>query len=387
MPIADSCTGVTQLPEIGETWTVLSTDESYELVEFSHFNVFASLESDEEHGVCRPPPPVPGHPAQLLSSSNQEYSVDQEIADFFDKTSATRSACEVRAKELVGGNVIPVAVQGVTVCSYWVHAGHNDDFVVQFRPKSLQLRTETTCLAQDIYGSLAPRPLCIYVVSRVRGISHLDFVSAHNSPQNWPENFTWRKNLIADVARFLALAWKTPQDIDQASLDGLCHRYEKELRLLLTSLPDRFHPIIQKSLDPMLVISSLPVVLLHKDFGTCNIMVDSGSCHLVGVIDWAEAEIGPFGLNMHSLQPLMSQFHLKNGWVRYDDYDILGETFWHNFSEEVGGLGEEEIRTIKSARVVGLLLSSGFTSRLANMPKPVPIRDDESGAYGMRDLD
>lgn len=129
------------------------------------------------------------------------------------------------------------------------------------------------------------------------------------------------------------------------------------------------------------------MVLLHKDFGTCNIMVDSASCHLVGVIDWAEAEVGPFGLNMHSLQLLMSMFHLKNGYVRYDDYDILEETFWETFDEGIGGLGKEETEAIKSARVIGLLLSRGFTSRLANMPKPEPIRDDESGAYNMLHLD
>jgi hypothetical protein len=49
--------------------------------------------------------------------------------------------------------------------------------------------------------------------------------------------------------------------------------------------------------------------------------------------------------------------------------------------------GNDTIRTIKAARIVGHLLSRGFTSRLANMPEPVPIRDDESGAYNTRALD
>lgn len=129
------------------------------------------------------------------------------------------------------------------------------------------------------------------------------------------------------------------------------------------------------------------MVLLHKDFGVCNIMVNENSCNLVGVIDWAEAEVAPFGLNLHSHQRLISKIHLKNGWVRYDDYFLLEKVFWDTFSEEVGGLSNEIIGVIKSARVMGLLLSRGFTSRLANMPKPVPIRDDESGAYNMRDLD
>ncbi|KAI0004021.1 hypothetical protein F4779DRAFT_600598 [Xylariaceae sp. FL0662B] len=334
--------------------------------------------------------------------SNQEYSVDQEIRDFFEKTSATRSACDAAAKELVGGDVVPVAVQGV--CSYTVYAGPNLDSVVQFRLRSLRLNLETVTLAGKVHGDLAPKvsfkgqigddvdggvrePLDIYVMTRVRGVSHLDFVLGHNLPENSPEYFAWRKILVTDVARFFALAWKNPQDVSQAYLDGLRGKYEKELRLLLTALPERFRPIIQRSLNLIPAIFSLPTVLLHKDFGTCNILVDNTSCHLVGVVDWAEAEIGPFGLNLHSIQPLMSKFHLKNGWTRYDDYDALQETFWGVFREEVGGLSDEVIRVIKAARVVGLLMSSGFTCRLANMPKPVPIRDDESGAYNMLDLD
>ncbi|KAJ5152115.1 hypothetical protein N7492_010410 [Penicillium capsulatum] len=128
------------------------------------------------------------------------------------------------------------------------------------------------------------------------------------------------------------------------------------------------------------------MVLLHKDFGMCNIMIND-TCILVGVIDWAEAEIAPFGLNLYSHQHLTCKVHFKNGWTRYDDYTVLEEIFWSTLSEEAGVLDDETIRVVKAARITGLLLSRGLTSRLANMPEPVPIRDDESGAYNMRDLD
>ena len=45
------------------------------------------------------------------------------------------------------------------------------------------------------------------------------------------------------------------------------------------------------------------------------------------------------------------------------------------------------METIKSARIMGLLLSCGFTSRLANKPQVTPIRDDETGRYNMLSLD
>jgi len=56
------------------------------------------------------------------------------------------------------------------------------------------------------------------------------------------------------------------------------------------------------------------MVLLHRDFSACNIMVDRISCHLTGIIDWAEAEICPFGQNLDSLQAITGTLHLKK-WV------------------------------------------------------------------------
>jgi Ser/Thr protein kinase RdoA (MazF antagonist) len=167
----------------------------------------------------------------------------------------------------------------------------------------------------------------------------------------------------------------------------MAETFEKELQILLVALPDRFHPIIRATLAALPSIYSLPTVLLHKDFGDCNIMVEDETCHLVGVIDWAEAEIGPFGTNLHSLQALMSKLHLKNGWIRYEDYDDLVGTFWKALSNEVGGLDEDTTKAIRAARVLGLLRSWAFTSRLANEPAPVPIKDDESGRYRMMIID
>ena len=68
-------------------------------------------------------------------------------------------------------------------------------------------------------------------------------------------------------------------------------------------------------------------------------------------------------LNLH--QRLISKVHLTTGWVRYDDYVTLEDLFWSKFKKEAGGLSDEEIKTIEAARIVGLLLSRGFTSRLS----------------------
>jgi hypothetical protein len=163
-------------------------------------------------------------------------------------------------------------------------------------------------------------------------------------------------------------------------------RYESDLRQLLAVLPSRFRPVIQQSIDSLPTIFSLPMVLVHKDFGVNNVMVDADDNHLVGVIDWAEAEIGPFGTNLHSLQQFMSKYRLRVGWIRHANYETLDRIFWDVLSTSAD-LDPGTIQTIKAARIIGLLRSHGFTSRLANKPAPEPIRDDESGAYEMLGLD
>ncbi|KAI0197548.1 hypothetical protein F4808DRAFT_293324 [Astrocystis sublimbata] len=161
-----------------------------------------------------------------MASDNEEYSVDSEILQFFAKASATRSECDALAKQLTGGSwdVVPVAVQGV--CSYTVYAGQNQEFVAQFRLKSLSLKLETGMLARKIHGSLAPEvsfhgeigkeadgkePLLVYTMTRIQGISHLDFILSHNILENSPQWFTWRESLLTDMAKFFALSWKQPQ--------------------------------------------------------------------------------------------------------------------------------------------------------------------------------
>ncbi|KND86780.1 hypothetical protein TOPH_08588 [Tolypocladium ophioglossoides CBS 100239] len=333
-----------------------------------------------------------------------QYDMEDEISNFFTKTSASRLDCDARAEELVGGKATPVVVQGN--CSYSVYAGPCLEYVVQFRLKSLRLDMKIASLARQLYGSLAPtvsfegqvgdeskdkakdkEPLYAYVMGRMKGVTYLDFILAHDSPDNSPETFARRQRLMIDMARFFALTWKAPQPVDQTYYAKVRETFERDLRMLLEALPVRLHHIIRKCIDSMDAILSLPMVLLHKDFSACNIIVDEATCHLVGVIDWAEAEICPFGLNLSSLQDITGKLHLRNGWTRYDDYDKLQDVFWTTFEDEVGGLADDCIEAIRLARITGLLLERGFTSRLANEPEPVTIRDDECARYNMLSLD
>ncbi|CAG8930991.1 unnamed protein product [Penicillium salamii] len=325
------------------------------------------------------------------------YSAEDRTAEFFAQTTTTQAKCNTRARELVGGDVIPVSIQGS--CSYTVYAGTKQEFVVQFRLRPVLLEMKTVALARQIYGSLVPWTTChgqmgdivdgkecviIYVMDRVQGVSQLEFQLSRDET-NSLEFFAWRQNLVSDLAKFFARGWDSPVHVDDEVRKALQERYETDLKLLYHALPDRFRPIVQRSLDSLPAIMSLPPVLLHQDLGVFNVMVDEES-HLVGIIDWAEAEVGPFGINLHFLQQTLSELHRKHGWTRLDDYDALHQTFWTGLKEGTG-LGESEISKIEMAMTVGLLLSHGFTCRLAGIPPPVPIQDDEKGAYNLLTLD
>lgn len=99
--------------------------------------------------------------------------------------------------------------------------------------KVLGLKPEIVNIASNTYRSLVPfasyhgqiggdyisgkEPLLVYVMGRVKGISHLDFILEHSLPENSPEFCTWRENLISDIARYvqahhvLIIIWRWPK--------------------------------------------------------------------------------------------------------------------------------------------------------------------------------
>ena len=93
----------------------------------------------------------------------------------------------------------------------------------------------------------------------------------------------------------MALSLNAPQEISAEYRATLRQTYHNDnLLMLRSSLPGHFNPMVKRCLDQIDSVFLIPMVLLHRDFGMSNILVDE-SCHLTGVIDWAEAEICPFG--------------------------------------------------------------------------------------------
>lgn len=133
-------------------------------------------------------------------------------------------------------------------------------------------------------------------------------------------------------------------------------------------------------------IASLPVALLHRDFSTANLLVEWNTGHLASVLDWGEAGLCPFGQNLHFIQNLICFLDAERGWQPYDDYEALQEIFWDGL-KRYANMSARNMKIIKLASVMGLLLYRGFTRRLAGMAQPTPISEDPEGCYSFQYLD
>ncbi len=79
-------------------------------------------------------------------------NVNDEVAEFFSRTSASQEECDNIACSTFGGPVRPVAVQGAT--SYTVVAGQGGEKIVQFRDRDAQLDMRVLELAGRVHGDV-----------------------------------------------------------------------------------------------------------------------------------------------------------------------------------------------------------------------------------------
>jgi hypothetical protein len=113
-------------------------------------------------------------------------------------------------------------------------------------------------------------------MARVKGLSRLEVILAHGNPANSPENKACGMNLIQDVARSAAVeclsmlwksnlvqilcrSWIAPQAVPQDFRYQMMETSQKELQMLLVSLPERFHTTIRDTL------ASLPSILSNPN--------------------------------------------------------------------------------------------------------------------------
>ena len=290
------------------------------------------------------------------------------ITSFFNSNGLTakdRLDCDASARALFpNGKITPAPTQGY--CSYTVLAG--DCQIVQFRPKRYQFDPAVIKAAKKVFADYAPTiyfigkmnstGLLIYTMDKLPGISYKEYRSGATSPA---QEQTWINHvqIIEDFARFLARSWHHRADLPLRGKVG--STIAVRLHQLTQELPQRFRSHALSALKQIRKLDALPWVLNHGDIVPSNIMVDPSGSRLIGFVDWAEAEVLPFGLCLYGLEELLGCM-TPTGWMYCDRAECLRAKFWRKLLVEIPALdaNAQALGGLGIARDIGVLLWHGF---------------------------
>ncbi|KAF3043828.1 hypothetical protein E8E11_001597 [Didymella keratinophila] len=296
-----------------------------------------------------------------------DYNVQAEVNDFFEANHPhTRQRCDDYASKILGGDVSPVPIQGSF--SYTVQAGPVSSMLVQFRTSTSPLNKEILALASDVHPKFVPETerlddldiqgsvLYVYKIRRVEGELYVRVRS------NNPEPSQFQSTTVADFARFYAESLKKPQNPSVVIVQKQKDEVANSLKLLSDQLPPQFKEVLRvlQSQLPALYDPSYPLCLTHHDLSETNILVDSSTGCVTGIIDWADARVMPFGFALWGLLNIMGWMDAA-GWHYYSNCTELEQTFWSTLEHHLARqLHLEERSTIRLASTVGIFIRYGF---------------------------
>jgi len=319
-----------------------------------------------------------------------DASSARSIRTFFSShglTEEDRLICNASAQKLFPEeNVKPAFTQGY--CSYTVLAG--DRQIIQFRPKKYQLTLSVTDAAKKVFHSYAPRTtflgeiqpsgLLMYAMEKLQGVSYKDYrvtEAASIDGQAWKKHV----RLAEDVALFLARSWYHRADLPPKGKIG--SSIVPQLYQLSQKLPYRFRPRARSALKHIHKLDTLPWVLNHGDIVPSNVMVDPMTGRLTGLVDWAEAEVLPFGTCLYGLEELLGTM-TQTGWTYHHRSECLRTAFWRKLRAEIPELdgNAKVLEAVETAMDVGVLLWHGFAWDDGAIDRVVGEgRDDEEIRY------
>ncbi|KAK8912154.1 hypothetical protein H634G_10873 [Metarhizium anisopliae BRIP 53293] len=295
------------------------------------------------------------------------YYFDDSIGFFFESnTSATRQQCDDFARAHAEGQLRPVQIQGTF--SYTVAVGTTKIF--QFRTLDSSFDMHVMSLAKAIHPQFVAsckyhgiigqsRPLHIYEMDHLPGMAYI--VSRNIAAVQPPDAVFRQRNTVEDLASFFAQSWNSNHQLDPRDTATLLMEFQSKFDLLAQSLPSRFASSlreVRRSL-PSLFSGMLPFVLNHEDLCEMNILINSKTGHMTGIVDWAEARILPFGFALWSLENILGYMD-STGWHYYDNRHELEGHFWQTFRAKVSNISEVDMHLIRRARMTGLFCRYGF---------------------------
>lgn len=143
----------------------------------------------------------------------------------------------------------------------------------------------------------------------------------------------------------------------------LLQHYSLQLHRLRQGLPDRFHATLDTLIPqlPSICDQDWPLVPNHTDLLENNIHVDPHTGAIVGICDWRDAEVNPFGMSLGGLETMLGVRKMnEHGWNYFPNHVELREQFWTIFYDFLGATSEAQQQCIEVARLTGLFLENGF---------------------------
>lgn len=143
-----------------------------------------------------------------------------------------------------------------------------------------------------------------------------------------PEQASKQLRMLRDFARFYAACWLHPQLMMQNLRENIRATVSNKHTLLESTLPPRFTAIVSCALRELgeLFYPYYPQVLTHGDLCLVNLLVSPSIGRVTGIIEWAEAELLPFGLALYGLDVLLGYLGL-GGWSYLEIWDELEQNF------------------------------------------------------------
>lgn len=279
-----------------------------------------------------------------------------------------------------------------------------DEYVVQLRPEQHGLDRGVAEAAREMYGLLAPRMRTLDC-KLPGGLQAVEMERLAGTPLSRVEvgRGSWEKQvrLVESFARVVARAWPTSVGDGSSRYEDpffLCllthvprrsradspteglwlgqHCTGKvgrvivpKLRKLAAELPDEMlRARARDTLARVLAIEHFPAVLNHGDLIPSNILVDEESWTVCGLVDWAEAEIMPFGACFYGLEYLFGGLETVTSadataktqvWRYRPGCDALRDMFWQTLVT-ASPMIKESVDEVRCMRDVGVLLWFGY---------------------------
>ncbi|KAL6795522.1 hypothetical protein J3E68DRAFT_404522 [Trichoderma sp. SZMC 28012] len=283
-----------------------------------------------------------------------------QIQAFFEQNApVTQAQCNTEAVRITGESVHPTAVQGG--CSYTV-VTESGSLVVQFRHSDSALDLDFLQDIEQAYKGFVPHhesvgkvgELHVYRMNNVGGVAM--YLARDQLHAN---DCLLLKKTLQDYARFFSSAWwNTPQAMKDTDRGGLLQNYDAQLAVLERGLPSRFHQTLNKvrSRLPELFAADWPMVPNHIDLRENNIHVDTTSGSLVGICDWKDTEVSPFGMSLGGLEAMLGIRRVSVGYTYLPNQQALRDVFWTAFKKMMKGYDDR----VDVARIAGLFLDNGF---------------------------